>query len=304
MSELTYLASAASANASSITVSNSDGFSKDDYIVIGRLGEDQTELKLISSISGQVLTLSSQLSFAHSKDAQVQVILFNQRKFYSSASKTGTFTLLTGGTKTIEVDRPNGTFFEDDAGTSSTWYKATYYNSTTSIETSLDDAIAVQADDSNHYTSLYAIRAKAGFEEAYGISDETISEYRDEAENEFESRIATVYSTPLTTKPKVGRQIVNLLAAGNLLLKEYGLEADIEVSKSGQRMLDLADSLIQKIIDGSLKLTDDSGSQIGAGEMFVASGSNVYTGASGDKGSLFNIEGEQFRFTDPDFPRS
>ena len=304
LTELSYLASAVSANSATITVDNGQGFSANDYIVIGRISEEQTELKKIASISDETITLDSQLSFAHKEDALVQKILFNQRKFYISTTKTGTYNILSGGTKDIEVDRPDGTFCEDSTGISTSWYKVSYYNVTTDVETSLDDAIAVQADESNHYTSVFDIRRQAGFEEAYGISDEIIFDYRSESENEFESRIATIYSTPLSSKPKIGRQIVNLLTAGNLLIKEYGTEADIETSKSGQRMLDRADELIKKIIDGELKLIDDDGNLIGDRDTFGASGSNTYTDSNNDKGEMFNIGDEEFRFKDPDSPRS
>jgi len=305
LGELTYLDGNVSAGATSIVVENAQGFNADDYIVIERLGTEKAELKKIASINEQTITLSSALSFAHKDGIQIQKIYFNQRKFYSSSSKDGTYTLISGGTKDIEVDRPDGTFFEHAEGTSSTWYKATYYNETTGAETSLDDAVPCQGSQSNHYTSIYAIRRQAGFEEAYGIPDEVIADYRDEAENEFESRIATAYSTPLSSKPKIGRQIVNLLAAGNLLMKEYGMEADIEISKSGARMIERANDLIEKIVEGKIKLIDDDGNLIGTQSTQDVSGSNEFISSSWDTGELFNLGDEPLiQFKDPEHPRS
>jgi len=309
LSELTYLASDVNAGSSSITVVNSQGFSdtsgEEDYIVIGRLGDEKTELKQIKTdgISNNTIELNSSLGFAHSKDTQIQKILYNQRRFYRATSKTGQYSLL--GTKDIEVDRPDGTFYEDVSGTSSSWYKATYYSTIDNEETSKDDAVATQAAESDHYTSIDSIRKQAGFEEAYGISDESISDFRDLAENEFESAIAGVYSLPLSPKPKLGKQIVELLSAGNLIAKEYGMEADIEISKSGQRMIEKAWSLINKIVDGTLKLVDDDGNVIGTqGSIRFVSGSNVYEQAA-DKGELFNIGDEpSIVFKDPDLPTS
>ena len=298
--ELTYLNGDVSAGGISLTVDNGQGYATNDYLVIERKGTEQAEIRKIATVSGTTITLSLALSFAHKDGIQVQKILYNQRKFYSCATKTGTYALISGGTKDIEVDRPDGTFFEHTDGTSATWYKATYYNETTTTETSLDDAIATQGSESNHYTSLYAIRKQAGFEDAFGISNEIISDYRDEAENEFESRIATVYSTPLSEKPKVGRQIVNLLASGNLLIKEYGMEADIEISKSGSRMIERANELIEKIVNGTLKLIDNDGDLMGSQDTLTATGSNTYDSAKYNKGSLFTLEDEVFRAADPD----
>ena len=126
-----------------------------------------------------------------------------------------------------------------------------------------------------------------------------IADYRDEAENEFESRIVAVYSTPLSSKPKIGRQIVNLLAAGNLLIKEYGMEADIEISKSGARMITRANDLIDKITEGKLKLIDDDGNLIGQQDTQDVSCSNEYDSSKYNRGEIFSLEDEEFRFADP-----
>jgi len=301
LTEITYLSDDATAG-TSLSVENAQGFVANDYIVIGRMGNEMAELRKIASVTSNTITLSSATNFSHVDGTQVQKILFNQRKFYRSDSETGTYQLI--ATKDIEVDRPDGTFYEDSAGTSSSWYKATYYNEYTLTETSLDDAIACQAAESDHYTSLDEIRKQAGFEEAFGISNENISEYRDEAESEFESSISSIYTIPLSSKPKIVRQIIDLLAAGNLLIKEYGMEADIEISKSGQRMIDRAYELIGKIVKGELKLLDDDGAEIGLkSNINLASTSNEY-GLEDDRGSLFNINDERFSFKDPENPTS
>ena len=304
LTELTYLSSDVAVAANSISVDNAQGFATDDYIVIERVRSEIAEVIKISTVSGNTITLSAGVSFAHKDGTRVQKILFNQRKFYRASSKTGVYTLL-GTAKDIEVDRPDGTFYEDATGTSSNWYKATYYNSTTNVETTLADAVACKAAESEHYTSLWDIRKQAGFEEAYGIKDETIADYRDEAENEFESAVVTIYAIPLDPKPKIVRQIINLLAAGNLLIKEYGMEADIEISKSGQRMLDRAYFLIGKIVDKTLKLVDDDGNELSLkGSAILASTSNEYSTAV-DRGELYNIGDEtSIVFKDPDSPRS
>ena len=303
LSELTYLSDDEAANATSISVENTQGFVINDYLVIERVRTEIAEIRKIAAtpVSNTDITLEA-LKFAHKKGTQVQKILFNQRKFYRANSKTGTYVVL--GTKDIEVDRPDGTFYEDTVGTSSHWYKCTYYNSTTGVETSLDDAVACQAAESEHYTALWDIRKQAGFEDAFGIKDETIADYRDEAENEFEAAAVSKYIIPLSPKPKIVRQIINLLAAGNLLIKEYGMEADIEISKSGQRMLDRAYDLIKKIVDGDLKLVDEDGNELSTKDSAtIASTSNVY-GSQDNRGELMNTNDENFRFKNPSNPNS
>jgi len=300
LTELTYLSDDVAVAANSISVTNPQGFATDDYIVIERVRSETAEVVKIASVSGSEITLSTALNFLHKDGVRIQKILFNQRRFYRSTSETGSYTLL--ATKSIEVDRPDGTFYEDSTGTSTSWYKSTYYNSTTDVETTLADAVACKAAESEHYTSLWDIRKQAGFEDAFGIKDETIAAYRDEAENEFEAAIVSVYTIPLVPKPKIVRQIINLLAAGNLLIKEYGMEADIEISKSGQRMLDRAYDLINKIVNKTLKLVDDDGDPLTLKTNTTeASTSNVYSSQS-DRGELFNTGDEQFKFKDPSSP--
>ena len=300
LTELTYLSDDVAVAANSISVTNPQGFATDDYIVIERVRSETAEVVKIASVSGSEITLSTALNFLHKDGVRIQKILFNQRRFYRSTSETGSYTLL--ATKSIEVDRPDGTFYEDSTGTSTSWYKSTYYNSTTDVETTLADAVACKAAESEHYTSLWDIRKQAGFEDAFGIKDETIANYRDEAENEFEAAIVSVYTIPLVPKPKIVRQIINLLAAGNLLIKEYGMEADIEISKSGQRMLDRAYDLINKIVNKTLKLVDDDGDPLTLKTNTTeASTSNVYSSQS-DRGELFNTGDEQFKFKDPSSP--
>lgn len=303
LTELTYLSDDIAASSTSLSVENTQGFVINDYLVIERIRNETAEVRKIAAtpVSDTDITIEA-LKFAHKNGTRVQKILFNQRKFYRATSKTGTYAVL--GTKDIEVDRPDGTFYEDTLGLSSYWYKATYYNSTTGVETSLDDAVACQAAESEHYTSLSDIRNQAGFENAFGIKDETIANYRDESENEFEAAVVVKYTIPLSPKPKIVRQIINLLAAGNLLIKEYGMEADIEISKSGQRMLDRAYDLIKKIVDGDLKLVDEDGNELTLKtSATIASTSNVYSSAN-DKGELININDENFTFKDPSSPNS
>ena len=300
LTELTYLSDDVAAAANSISVTNPQGFVANDYIVVERVRSETAEVVKIASVTGSEITLSTALNFLHKDGVRIQKILFNQRRFYRSTSETGSYTLLV--TKSIEVDRPDGTFYEDSTGTSTSWYKSTYYNSTTDVETTLADAVACKAAESEHYTSLWDIRKQAGFEDAFGIKDETIANYRDEAENEFEAAIVSVYTIPLVPKPKIVRQIINLLAAGNLLIKEYGMEADIEISKSGQRMLDRAYDLINKIVNKTLKLVDDDGDPLTLKTNTTeASTSNVYSSQS-DRGELFNTGDEQFKFKDPSSP--
>lgn len=285
---------------------NAQGLSVNDFVILGRLGSETSEIHRISSIASDLLTITlvSSTKFSHSIDEQIIKIRFDKRKFYRSTTKTGTYSHLSseGSPVDIEVDKPEGTEFEDSSGSSSSWYKVTYYNSYTGLESSTDDATPAQAGDTEHYTSIFKIKDEAGFKENSYLSTETVQRYRLEAEAQVESAIVTVYSLPLSEKPKLLQHIVTLLAGGLLLSKEYGMEADVEISKTGERKIKRAEELLQMISDGKLTLLDSDGSILSKSSGNMASGSNVYDSDISDQGELFNLGDEHFNLTDPEDP--
>jgi len=292
-----------------LSCGNASHFTVNDYVVLGYPGNDIVEIKQISAISDDLTTITTDaIKFAHSKGEPITQILFNKRKFYRCTTESGTYTHLSdeGSPVDIEIDKPDGTMFEDANGTSTSWYKATYYNTTTNQETNISDAIATKAGDSEHYTSIFKIRQEAGFEENYYVPDDLISRYRDESENQAESSIASIYELPFSAKPKIFQQIITLLSAGLLLLKEYGLEADVEIGKTGQRKIDRAEDMLQKILDNKLLLRDEDGNELSRTSIGAASGSNNYSDDKADKGEMFNLGQDSLisPFKDPNSPNS
>lgn len=303
LSEETELASDASSSDIILTVDNNDGFSEDDYVVIGRLGNDQTELKQIGSVSdSDGITLKNGLNFTHDKNTVLTKTTYDQRKFYRASSKDGTYSHLSeeGSPVDLEVDNPRGTSFEDTTGTTTSWYKATYYNSTTSTETDLSNAIAGQAGEADHYTSIYKVKDQAGFGTNQYISDSVISDYRREAESEIDGRLAADYNVPFSTVPDIITHITTLVAAGNMLIKEYGEEADVEVSKTGQRMLDRAYGLLEKIENDIITLVDEDGNVLTESLSMLASCGNTYDSEDARTGRFFNLSDENFQGVDFD----
>lgn len=286
-----------------LSVDNAYGFVVADYISLGEIGAETSEVRMISAIAADLstITVSAATNFEHLANASIQVLRFNQRKFYRSTTESGTYTHLSseGSPIDIAVDNPSGTEFEDSGGLSTSWYKATYYNSTTTLESLLADSVASKAGDATDYTSLYRIRNEAGFKNNAFISLEDINNYRAEAQMQIDGAIALVYSLPLSSIPKIITHITTLLAAGFLLTKEYGVEADVEISKTGERKILRAEQLLQKIVDGSLLLVDSSGSSLARLSTSRVAGSNTYNSNILDKGEIFNVADENFKLTNP-----
>ncbi len=304
LSEKTFISADEAVGQTEISVDNNQGFEADKHAILGVIGNDTTELLKISSVSDdkKKITFASATKHIHLENAPIQYIRYDQRKFYRSTTKTGTYTHLAseGSPVNIEVDNPEGTEFEDSTGTSTSWYKATYYNTVSpTIESSLSDAIAVKAGDVEHYTSIYKIKEEAGFKNNPHIGIELVDRYRTEAESQAEGAVIGKYQLPFSSKPKIFQQIITLLAAGLLLSKEYGMEADIEISKTGQRKIERAEELLQKIRDDKILLIDADGNELSKRTDVMASSSNVYDADIADKGEMFNLGDEHFKMTDP-----
>jgi len=289
-----------------LSVYNPICFTTDDFVIIDELGSEIAELRQIASVdvSASTITLSSGINRNHTKDAPISKIRYDKRKFYRSTSQSGTYShlLSEGSPVLIQVDQPEGTEFEDTSGNNSSWYKATYYNSKTGAETSIDDAEASKAGDAEHYTSIYKIRMESGFQNNSYIGSDLIDRYRYEAEAQVEGELVGVYQLPFASTPKMLQHIVTILAAGFLIAKEYGMESDIDISKTGQRKIDRAEELLGKIKDGKMLLVGVDGSELNKRTDVMASCSNAYDGDSVDKGEMFNLNDENFNLTDPSDP--
>ena len=285
-----------------LSVTNSQGFSVNDFIILGHIGSETAEIRRIESITSTTITVTTATSILHAEEEPIRLIRYDQRKFYRSTSEAGTYTHLSaeGSPVDIDVDKPEGTEFEDSSGASSSWYKATYYNSYSGDESDIDNAVAVKAGDVEHYTSIYKIKDEAGFKDNSYISSELIDRYRTEAEAIAESTVAIVYQVPLASTPRIFQHIVTLLSAGLLLSKEYGLESDVEISKTGQRKIERAEELLEKIKSGEVLLLSASNAELSRQTTNLASCSNAYDSSKYNKGELFSLKDELFRMANPE----
>lgn len=138
--EKTYLTADVVVGNTSLSVQNNEGFAANDYVVIESTGDEQAELRKISSVSGNSTIVTDALIFPHSIDAPVTFIKYNQVAVYSASSKTGSYSALAASPYDIEEDQ-EFTEVEDTSGTSSTWYKIRYYNSTSNTYSDYSDPI-------------------------------------------------------------------------------------------------------------------------------------------------------------------
>jgi hypothetical protein len=122
----------------SLVVQNGVDFAADDYVVNGNPTEELTEIKKITSISGKTITLSSNLINTHPVNTRIQVIKYNQVKFYKASSINGSYTLV--ATKDIAIDEPH-TLYDDPTALSTDYFKIKYYNAQTGTLSVFSDPI-------------------------------------------------------------------------------------------------------------------------------------------------------------------
>jgi hypothetical protein len=275
----------------SLTLKDNNGFSDNDFVVIGREGAEQAELAQINAAvtAGQTIQVDT-LKFTHKKGTPVTKYRYNNRKFYGCATAMGSFAELTayGSPVTIQVDDPQGTLLEYTGVEGYLYFKATYYNSETTAESAIADSEAVLADESARYTSLYKIRVQAGLVGNSFISDDRIETKRKQAENEVNSAIFARYVLPLTEVPPLIELITTLLAAGYIDFEEYGPEGE------GVKWLGEARGILKALQKGTQRL-------IGASsiELPVNATTNVLTGYPNSDGTDDDDDdGAQFKMSD------
>ena len=271
------------AGATSIILQNTAGFLTTAPIVIGQLTAQTSEPATVSAVPNATSLTVSALTLVHKRFETVTQLFGNSVNIYRASNVDGTlpadasFTLLTN----VTLDYNSATTSYTDAiGSSAYWYKFTYYNSTSSTETSLADSIAQRGGGYGHYCSVADVRTEAGFENNANISDAVVDSRRIDGEQEINGELYEVYTLPFTAPiPHQIQQVNRLLAAGWLLLKEYGVMTS-GGSHDGEAKLNEARGILSKIKSREITLTDPSGASLMIQEV-VSSWPNKTTDQTG-----------------------
>jgi hypothetical protein len=128
----TFLATATAASAATATVRNTSTFANNDYAQFGEPGEERTEIIKVTSVTApNTFTTMGAAKFPHGVDTAIYKLVYNQVKFYRSIDGGVTYPLLT----TIDIQPDQRETVYDDINAASTYYyKVSYYNQTSGIE--------------------------------------------------------------------------------------------------------------------------------------------------------------------------
>jgi len=105
------------------------------------------------------------------------------------------------------------------------------------------------------YDSTENIRDEAGFTGNANVTDAKITAYQNAATSHIDGIISRTYTLPLTETPDILKLIERKLAAGHLLLDEYGEQAE-GTSKDGQAKVNWAEEMLRAIEGGLIRLLD------------------------------------------------
>lgn len=137
----TYLTATATAGDSTLTVKNITGAAVSGYLVLGMVGNEDTELVQVHAVtapSGSTITLTAAITYSHGLDTPVQFIPYNQVEFSRATSSGGAKSVLS--TTALLVDQ-DFTIYNDT--TNSTGYAyARFKNSTTTTYSEYSEEIA------------------------------------------------------------------------------------------------------------------------------------------------------------------
>lgn len=138
--EETYLTAEVAATGTDLTIKDNTDRSQHDYLIVGAVGAEQTEIVRITAAvtAGTSLTVTA-CTFAHPVGTPVKLIRYNQVAIYGSSSATDTSPTLIGSAEGLDVQ--NG-FNEIKASTTYDYYYARYYNVQTTTYSSYSDSVA------------------------------------------------------------------------------------------------------------------------------------------------------------------
>jgi hypothetical protein len=216
--ERSFLSSGISAGVISLTIDNNTNYAINDRIMIGELGREKTEVVTVTGAvsAGTTLTVGATL-FPHEAGAPVTRLRYDQVKFYrSTTGSTGTYSLLT--TINLDVDTADLlTKYDDTTGLSTYYYKVSFYNSVSTLESALSDPIAGSGYSRNTVGFMIdeILREVADKQETFVDRTEVLGWFN-EVNDDLLTRVKKPYSF-LHTRTAVGRTAQNASGAGAYL---------------------------------------------------------------------------------------
>lgn len=281
-----------------LVVENTNHIGGGDFLVIGLLGNETTELLVVQSVTGTTgIGTVGNTVLPHNRFDPVNKLFGSQIKLYRAPNVNGVQPADTAfaplATIDIDIDQPM-TDYTDATGSSAYWYKFTYYNPTSTGETNLADSMAMRGGGTGDYCSIEDVRKEAGLTNNRYITDVMIDTKRKAAQSEIDGALSGLYPIPFTApiNPFIA-DLTARLAAGLLLTQQFGVYNTLNTNNGGAKLKD-ARAQLNKLQTSQMTLTDTAGNNIEIpGTSSFAGWPNETT--SGVDGSIGGDSGPGFR---------
>jgi hypothetical protein len=166
-----------------LTVRNNDGFTATQICVAGEPGQEQTESKDISSVSGSTsIVLSGAFSFAHAKGTPVYESDWDQVSVERATASGGTFSEITNSPFNISWDDAQlSTLIVDSAGATTSYYKWRFKNSATGSYSSYSGELPAAGLGRN--TAGYVMGKVRNNPVAKGVTDQQMYQFMNDLQD-------------------------------------------------------------------------------------------------------------------------
>jgi hypothetical protein len=147
-----------------LILENTEGLADDDYIVIAPGTETAEIVRIDAAVASDTVLVITALKFDHAVGVSVFRLPFNQMQFYESATVDGTYIAIANSTTDMDYST-NYTNFDDTTGDIDYYFKRTFYNENTAVESDIDLSNSWQTDDESLYITPEQLRTWIQFDE-------------------------------------------------------------------------------------------------------------------------------------------
>lgn len=139
----TRLTSSVSAAATTINVRSTDSLSANDYIILGDIGNEKTEIVKISTVDSATQLTIAATSYIHDRNDLVSYTPYDQIRFYSGSAEDTAAASRTAQGDAIDLEVEDLVTEANISGISSGYMWSRYYNSTTGSYSSWSSSVPV-----------------------------------------------------------------------------------------------------------------------------------------------------------------
>lgn len=165
-----------------LTVLSNLGFAAQDIVVVGEVGDEQTEQKDVSSVSGnETIVLSGALKFSHIKQTPIYLSSYDQVSIESQYTSSGSWSVLS--TTDIQWDKLE-TLYTDPNGADEYNYRFRFYNSISTTYSAYSPTISGGGFSANSVGRMVInVKKKVRDPDEDRVSTERIIELLSEGQN-------------------------------------------------------------------------------------------------------------------------